>query len=153
LAASCIGPHDPQRDASFACQGLPRRDVGVVVEFGDDDFISLAPRTPQRTGDMKRERCHVAAEGDFRRRGAQKIRERHASRVERLIGFEAAWKMPVRVRVVMHQVVGHRVDDALRHLSAARAVEIRDGLAFVDAPQRRKRSPYGVDWRNGSSGR
>src|SRR5205823_10056266 len=39
---------------------------------------------------------------------------------------------PMRVGVVVEQVVGHGVDDGQRNLGPARTVEVRDGLTVVN---------------------
>src|SRR3954451_17175958 len=85
---------------------------------------------------MEGERSCICAEGDFFRRAAEKVAEGLPSVLEHHVGFGAGGVVPVSISVMVAQVVGNGIDDGLRHLRSAGAVEIRDGKAVVDAAKR-----------------
>ena len=126
------------RQAALLRERAPRVDVGVVIELGDDDLVARRPAPPERAPQVERERRHVGAEGDLRGAAAQKVGERLPRGLDQGVGLDAGRIGPVRVRVVVEQVVAHRVHHGLRHLRAARAVEVGDGSAFVAALERRE---------------
>ena len=87
---------------------------------------------------MKRERRRILAEHDFVGAAEHEIGERFARARDQLVGLFARRIAPVRVGVVMEEVIVHRRDDRARDLRAARAVEVRDGVSAVRPLQRRK---------------
>ena len=60
---------------------------------------------------------------------------------EGLVGLVAGGEGPVRVGVVVEEVVGHRLDDPAGHLGAAGAVEVGHGLPVRAGAQRREVGP------------
>ena len=118
----------PHRYAALARERLPRRDVGMVVEFCDNDFVCRAPAAAERPCHMERQRGHVRAEPDFVGCGADESRQPCARARERGVGFLARRITPVGIRVVVQQIIGHRVGHHAGHLRAAGAVEIGDAL-------------------------
>ena len=121
------------RSRATACQG-------ATLAWWSSSVTTISSPGPQprpsARADVERQRRHVVAEGDLRRRRVQEVGQGAPRVVEQLVGLEARRKVPVRVGVVVQQVVGHRVDDPLRDLRAARPVEIGDRRALVDACQR-----------------
>ena len=70
---------------------------------------------------------NTISEADAPRKSASAARDEAISRV----GLFAGRVVPVGVRVVVVEVVRHRVDDGGRHLGAAWTIEIRYGVAAV----------------------
>ena len=60
------------------------------------------------------------------------------ARAMQRVGLFARGIAPVRVGVVIEEIVVHRVDDGARHLRSARAVEVRDGMAVVHRARARE---------------
>ena len=50
-------------DADPLAQHLPRYKIRVVLQFGDDHFVTGVPRTGQRTREVECERRHVRPAG------------------------------------------------------------------------------------------
>ena len=50
-------------NTSLERQSLPRINVGVMIQFGDHDFIRWSPIFTKGTCQVERERCHIRAEG------------------------------------------------------------------------------------------
>ena len=95
-----------------------------MVELGDDDLVARPPAAPEGTGEVEGQRRHVGAEGDLVRRRAEEVGERLAGAGEHRVGLLARGVVPMRVGVVLVEVLGHRLDDRPRHLGAAGAVEV-----------------------------
>ena len=114
-------------DAALGREARPRRDVAVMIQLGHDDLVALRPTAS--TSPRARWKVSVVM---FRPNAisvaiaVHEIGERHTRRVERGVGLGARRIVPVRVRVMVEQVVVHRLDDLSRHLRAARPVEVRD---------------------------
>ena len=125
--------HRPDRQAALARHLPPRVGVRVVVELGHDDLVARCPLAGERAAEMERQRRHVRPEGDLRRLAAEEVGEGLACAGERGVGLDARRVRPVGVRVVVEEVVGHRVDDRDRDLGPAGPVEVRDGRAAVAA--------------------
>ena len=81
-------------------------------------------------------------------RGAEKIGERGARALDRRIRFGTGRIVPVRVGVVVIEVVGHRLDDRARHLSATGTVEVGHRAVLVHALKRGKVTTDGFDRRH-----
>ena len=67
--------HDADGRFRVLFQRAPRRDIGVMIQLGDDDFVALLIVAAQRAGEMEGQRRHVRAESDLVRRSVQKIGE------------------------------------------------------------------------------
>ena len=128
-----------QHNAAFASQRLPRCDVPVMIELGDDHLVARGPFATEGSRNVERDRGHVVAECDLVRCAANELGKDAAGVRQPDIGLLAGGIDPVGVRVVMEQVVSHRIDNCLRYLGAPGAVEVRDRFARVHAAQRRKR--------------
>src|SRR4051812_10351909 len=87
---------------------------------------------------MEGERRHVRAEDDLVRPCIEKASHGYPGSGDQPIGLGAGRVMPMRVCIVVQQVVAHRVYDGLWYLRAARTVEIRNLVAVVLPAQRRK---------------
>jgi hypothetical protein len=107
-----------------------------MVQLGDHHLVAAAPPAAQRPRDVEGEGRHVVAERNLVRRCVEEVGECPPGSVDRLVGLEAGRKVPVRVRVVVQQVVGHPLHDAGRHLRAAGAVEVGDRVAFIAPGER-----------------
>ena len=130
--------HADARDLhpALTLQRAPGGDVRVVIEIGDDDLIAGAPAAPEGARQMEDARRHVVREGDLARGGIEEVGDRGARGQEHRIGLIGGGVRPMGVRVVMQQIVAHRIDDRLRDLRAPRPIEVGDGVAVVLALQR-----------------
>src|SRR5262249_9822747 len=99
--------------ASLFGERLPGTDVCVVVELGNDNFVVGSELASESAGDVKGERSCIRAEGDFMGCAAEKVGESETSVFEHFVGFVARRIVPVRVRVVMAEVVRDGVDHGL----------------------------------------
>ena len=138
LAALRFHLHRLDRHAALPRQRLPWGDVCVVIELGDDDLVPGAPASPERPRHMERDRRHVGAEGDLVWRRPEECPEPAPRVTKQDVGLLTGRITPVRVRVVMQQVIHDRVGHDMGHLRAAGAVEVRDGQAAMLAEQRRE---------------
>jgi hypothetical protein len=111
-----------------------------VVEPGDDDLVAGLERSSNRAREREVERGHVLAEADLGGRGAEKPCRRLAGCSEHLVAPPARLERAAQVRVRLAQVGAHRLDDRIRHLRPAGAVE-EGGLPV----ERRKASADGRD--------
>ncbi len=96
----------------------------------------------QAVGEQKVERRGVRAEGDLVPVAAEEVGEGVARVGQQVVGLDRAREEAVGVGVVIDEVVGHGVDHALRHLCAARAVEVGDGMTVDRALQGGKLPPH-----------
>ena len=134
----CLADH-PRRahdDAAVDLQRPPRRHVGVMIEVGHDHLVSLGPCASEGAREVKRERRHVRAEDDFVRRAIQEVAHGLARRGDDRVALDARRIRPVRVRIVVEEIVVHRLGDDARHLRPARRIEVGDGIPPVDSLER-----------------
>src|SRR5579859_7770802 len=103
--------------------GKPGGDVGIVVETGDDDFVSGLQFTTNRARDGVGQRGHVWAESDFVGAAVEEVGHGGAGFGDHGVGAPAGGIGSAGVGVVVAEVVGDGVDHALRNLRAAGAVE------------------------------
>ena len=120
----------------------------IVASFASASSAEPTALAPERAREMEGERRHVLAEHDFVGPAIQEIREGFARSGNERVGFFARGIAPVRVRVVVEQVVVHRVDDGTRHLRSAGSVEVGDGVAVVHALERGKMRANALDGRD-----
>ena len=137
--------------AALALQRAPWRDVAVMIELGDEHFVAGLPGSAEGAAEVEGERGHVRAEDNLLRRGVEESRARRARAGDDRVGLAAGRIRPVRVRVVVEEVVGHGVADDARHLRAAGGVEVGDGKAVVEAIESGKLVTDG-DHRESSNG-
>ena len=52
-------------DAALLLKRAPWRDVGVMIQLGNDNFVAPLVTAAKGPREMKRERRHIRAEGDF----------------------------------------------------------------------------------------
>ena len=133
----------------------PRREVGVVLEGGEQHLVAGAPGAAQGPGQREGEGGHVGAEHhQVRFAAAHQICRRLVRAPQHGITFAAGDELPVHVGVGVGEVAPHGLDDARRHLAARRAVEKDRGLPRHLAPQGRE-LPAAVSYieRAGHAGR
>jgi hypothetical protein len=123
----------------------------MVVELGYDDLVTRPPASAQSTCKVERQGRHVRTECDLRWGGPEEIGQSGAGAGYERIGLLTCWIGPVRVGVVVEQIVLHRRNNRPRHLGPTGAVEIGDGLVLVSSLERRKllaeeRYVCGSDW-------
>jgi hypothetical protein len=117
--------------AAFIRERLPRGNVGMMIEFGDNDLVARLKLTTERTREMKRERRHVCAERDLVRGGVEEVCESLSRCVNQRIGFRARRIRPMRVGVMAVEIIRDGFDHGARNLCAARPVEVGDGVTVV----------------------
>ena len=100
-----------------------------MVEAGDYDFVAGLQLAADGAGHRVGERGHVGAEGDFVGGAVQEVGHGGAGFGDHGVGAAAGGVGSAGVGVVAAQVVGDGVDDALRHLRPAGAVEERGGVS------------------------
>jgi hypothetical protein len=109
---------------AVARQLEPGGDVGVVVEPGAEDLVpgfEVAAGCPR---EREAERGHVRAEDGFLGRAAEESAGGLARAVLERLGASARLVRAADVRVRGSEVVGDRLDHLVRHLRAARSVEV-----------------------------
>ena len=148
LAGRGVHRHGANGQASIARDRSPRIDVAVMIQLGDDHFVTRLPLARQGPAHVERQRRHVRAKGHLPGRRAEKICQRTARVGDRGVRLLARGVGPVRVRVVMEEVVAHAVDDDCGDLGAAWPVEVRHGMAAVLAAERGKLIADDVYWRH-----
>ena len=135
---------------NFAPGGLQRQpggDVGVVVHVGDDDLVALAEHLADAEADQADERGGVHAEADFRRAvGVDQQRDALARLGDRLVDRDAAAIAAAALHIVGDQMMGHRVEHALRDLRAGGIVEEDEVAGLL---QRREHARGSVSTGNG----
>src|SRR5207248_3856676 len=112
--------HRANDDAALLGEGAPRRDVAMVIELSDNNFVPLTPFPTQPTRQVEGERGHVLAERDLLGRRVEELGEALPRAKQQGVGLLARRVEPVGVGVMMEEVVGDRVDDRARYLGAAR---------------------------------
>ncbi len=123
----------PNDAAALLLERAPGRDVRMMVQLRDHDFVARSVAAAERAREVEGERGHVRAEGDLVRRGIQKIRQRRASRIDDGVRFLARRISPMGIRIVMQQIIAHRCDHDPRHLRAAGAIEVGHRMTVVNA--------------------
>ena len=136
------------RDPFFTLERPPGIDIGVVVELGDDDRVAGLQPAPDGPCQVKGQRRHVEAKANLGGRGVQEVRQRASCRGQGGVSLGAGRKPPVRVGIVMKQVVGHGLDHDGRDLGSARPVEIGGRMALVNPLERGEGRANLVDRRN-----
>ena len=107
----------------------------MVVKFRHDYLVTLGKPATQAACQMERQRRHVLPEHDLVRRRIEKIRERLPRLFDQPIRLVARRVAPVRVGVVVEEVIVHRLHHGSRHLRSTGTVEIRYGMPIVRACQ------------------
>src|ERR1043166_4455950 len=90
---------------------------------------------------------NATSRGEALKKSASAARARDSG-----VCLDAGWVTPMRVGVVMAEIVAHRLDDLAWHLGAPRAVEVSDRLSMVFPSQSREVRPDGLDRREIQSG-
>lgn len=108
----------------------PRRDVGVVVEAGDDHLVAGAPRGGERLRDVEGQRRHVRPEHDaVGVVGADERRCCSARLLQAAVGGLRRGEGATDVGVLVQQRVADSVGHDGRHLTAGGAVEAHRALS------------------------
>ena len=143
-----LGPADGH--SAILCHLQPRGNVGVVVEAGDDDFVSGLQLAANGAGHGVGQRGHVGAEGDFVGGAVQEVGHGAAGFGDHGVGAAAGGVGSAGVGVVAAQVVGDGVDHALRDLRPAGAVEERGGVSVDGLGEGRELGADGGEVEGGS---
>src|SRR6266850_2789957 len=127
-----------QRYPTLDHQRLPWRNVSVMLELSDNDFIARPECAAQRARQVIDHRRRVRTEHDFIRGGIQKIRKRITGCFDDRVGFVTGRILPVSVGIVIQQIVRDGVDYYARRLRAAGAIKISNGKTVVYSLEGRK---------------
>src|SRR5580704_12116360 len=80
----------PAELCAVPLESEPRRHICLMVHIGDNDFVSLSERLPDRQADNTNERCRIHAEGDFvRTSGIHECSHTQSRSCDRRIDFLA----------------------------------------------------------------
>ena len=124
-AVVVVDPDPFHHDAALLLEREPGRDVGIVVEPREHDFVPGAKAPPDGPGDREGQGGHVLAECDFVGiAGAQEIGRSGVSLGQDGVALLAGREGALVVGVRSLQVAGHGLDSAARHLCAAGSVEV-----------------------------
>ena len=126
-------------DPSFALECPPGVDVGVVVQLGDDDRISRPQPPPDGPRQVKRQRGHVEPKANLGGGGIEKIGHGLPRIDERRVGLGTGRKTPVRVGIVVNQIIGHGLDHGGGDLCPSGSVEIGDAMTMIHLARARGR--------------
>ena len=115
----------------------PRRHVRVVVELRHEDLVAGPQLARQRPREGEVQRRHVGAEGHLLLVAAQEVGGREPGVRDERVGGAARREGAAGVRVRLPEVRRDRVDDLVRDLRPAGAVEERErpverGVARAD---------------------
>ena len=149
LSACRVQPYRTQHETTVLGDGLPRPAVGVMVQVRHDNLVARLQTTPDGTCQMERERGHVGAEDYFVRCAVQEIRIGLACGENDGIRLHAGGEGPMRIGVVVEQIVGDGRRHTRRHLRTAGPIEIRHRMPALLALQCRKVRTDGFDSEHG----
>ena len=124
----------------------------MVVQLGYHENIARPPAVAERPAQVKGQGRHVGAEDDLLGGSADPVGQGAAGGQQGSVGLAAARIGPVRVGVVVQQVVRDRLGDAARRLGATRTIEVGYRMAVVAPVQRRKVAANLLDGGNGVHG-
>ena len=114
-------------DPEVALEVQPRRDVRVVVEPRDQHLVVAAELPAESAGEQEVERGHALAERDLPGVAAEERARLLVREVDERTRATRGLVRRAHVRVVVPEVVGDRVDHAVRALRPAGPVEEREG--------------------------
>ena len=120
-----------------------------MIQFRDHHFIARPPLPADAPRGVKRDRGHVIAKDDFARRGVEQIGERFARLRQGGVGLGAGRIIPVRVGVVVKEIIRNGVGNRPGHLRSSRAVKISDRFSRVPPEQGGKAAANGVRGKRG----
>src|SRR6267378_2863220 len=113
-----------------------------MVQLSHYNLIAHAPASPQRSGNVERDSCHVVPKRDLVGRTIEKISKCLPRLRQCGISLVAGRKVPVGIGVMMIQVISHRLHDRTWDLGTSGPIEIGNALAIVYPIERRKTRPY-----------
>jgi hypothetical protein len=109
-----------------------------VIELGNDDLVTGAPTAAQAACKVEGQRRHVRTKRDLRGGRAEEIAQRSPGSGYGGVGLFARWVGPVRIGVMMEEVIFHRCNDRARHLGSTGSIEIGHRMVVVSADERRE---------------
>ena len=119
-------------------QAYPGRDIRVMIQAAHQQLVPALQLSAQGATQGKGQRRHVGAEDHLVGCAIEEVRHRGARIGNHPIGALAGEECTPGVRVACGEVIGNRVNHALRHLGTARSIEERGRLAVHRPMQRRK---------------
>ena len=119
-------------------QADPGRDVGIVIEAGDQQLVATLQVAADGAAQREGQRRHVGAEDDFVGRAIEEVGHGLVRLLDDQFAALAGEKRSAEIGVPLRQVFGDGVDHLLRYLSAAGRVEENGGLAVDRLAQRWK---------------
>ena len=129
-------------DAASLPQELPRHDVGMVLELGDQDAVAPLQELAVGIGDQIDCRGAAAGEDDLHRLHAEELRDVGARVLVQLgRAFGEAMDAAQHIGAAGRLVAPHRVEHGERRLRRCAVVEIVDRPAVDDLEQDRKLVP------------
>ena len=117
----------------------PGADIGIVIEIAHDHLIPRRQQAGESAADRVRERGHVRAEHDLRRRPGVDERRHELPRArDQMIGALTRGKRAVAIGISRREIVRHRRLHPGRHLGARGVVEVGHRRTTEREPERRK---------------
>ena len=126
------------REVPVARDQQPGRDVGIVVDLGDDDLVARVERPRQGVREQEVDRGRVRAEHDLLFGAAEEVGRGQMRVDEQLVGSGGGHERAADVRVGAHEVVGDCASDGVGRLGAAGTVQVHDRNAVDLACERRE---------------
>jgi len=125
-------------DGTFFFERLPGREIRIMVEGGQEDFVARAKLAADRAREGECNRGHVLAEDDLIGVTMKEIGHGRARAGDHLVGSTAGQEGATRVGVGVHQVALDGVHHLRGNLRSRGSVEKRGGLAVDLRLQGRK---------------
>ena len=137
--------HSPPPDpGAQPLEREPRRDVGLVVQIGDDDLGPIAQVLANGKTDGADERRGVQPERNFvRMPGIDERGHARAGSIDHRVHLARVAVRAAALHSALDEVVGHRLDDPQGHLRAGRVVEEEKEIVALE---RGKLAPERLDW-------
>src|SRR5271166_2174952 len=123
----------------------PGRDVRVMVQTRDQQFVPALQFAANGTAQGEGERRHVSAEDDLVSGAVEEVGHCRTGIGNHLVSSTAGDKSTTRVRVAGRKVIRDGINDTLRDLCSARSIEEDCGMAVHALLKRGKLLPHPRD--------
>src|SRR5690348_3011515 len=110
-------------DYAAIFEGAPRRDVGIVIESGDDNLIARLQIAADATRERKGERGHVGPKENFGGIAIEKISHGFAGAGDHCIGAATGGKCAAGIGIGIFEIVAESLDYLLWNLRSRCRVE------------------------------
>src|SRR5207247_7173021 len=125
------------RDSAFF-ESTPGRNISVVIEMSEQDFIARMKFTCNRAADGVRQRGHVGTKDNFVGSAIEEIGHGTAGFGDGGIEIGSAHVRTASIGIVAVEIAGDGINHTLRDLGAAGAIEKGGGMTVDGLGQRRE---------------